>query len=345
MAQTRIFYATHAVQIDGTIMHGVQSVGIDTTFNLEQAFELGQLSLYENIEGTPDISMTIQKLLDGYPLLWHESTQFDTDGVALGTDAAGNAFTARADTKIKEAKLHINSTSEDEFDGAGTSVRTLSMSGMFISSCSYTIPADGNCTEDVTLVGNDKTWSAANTIAEIAIGPDDEPEYTVGGNKHIIRGEDVVGADCFIPDNIPGVTTGGAGTNSGPLVTANCHMQNFTCSVDLGREEINQLGVRTPYNRYVTFPVEVTSSFEIISLEGDLVDADSTTRSSLENHSIKLQVGTIANKGMVIDLGAKNKLQSVSYGGGDTGGGNVTNTFSYSNFNDWVIRDSYVTGA
>ena len=63
MAQTRIFYATQAVEIDGNVMHGVQSVGLDTTFNLEQAFELGQLSLYENIEGIPDISMTIQKVL------------------------------------------------------------------------------------------------------------------------------------------------------------------------------------------------------------------------------------------------------------------------------------------
>jgi len=341
MAQTRIFYATHAVEIEGTAMHGVQSVGIDTTFNLEQAFELGQLGLYENIEGTPDISVTMQKFLDGHPLLWHACTQFDTDGVAI----VGNGFAARGDTKIKELSLHINSTDEDEFEagGAETAEKTLNMSGMFISSCSYTIPADGNCTEDVTCVGNDKTWAAGE--AELDIGPGDKPLFTAGHatNKHVIRGEDVVGGDCHIPDNIPGITTQAGGVNSGPLTTATCHMQNFTCSVDLGREEINQLGVRTPYNRYVTFPVEVTSSFEIISLYGDLIDANSTLRSNLTDHSIKIQVGAIAHKGMVIDLGSGNKLQSVSYGGGDTGGGNVSNTFNYSNFNDWEIRDSFVT--
>ena len=70
-SNTRVFYATQAVTIGGrgnmaapqdswktgncdqtgaaTIVHGLQSVGIDTNFNLEQAFELGQLSIYENI--------------------------------------------------------------------------------------------------------------------------------------------------------------------------------------------------------------------------------------------------------------------------------------------------------
>jgi hypothetical protein len=43
---------------------------------------------------------------------------------------------------------------------------------------------------------------------------------------------------------------------------------------------------------------------------------------------------------VTIDLGTKNKLQSVSYGGGDTGGGNVTNTFNYSNFNDFSVTHS-----
>ena len=54
----RIFYACQAVAItnhgDTTVepvdmVHGVQSVGVNTTFNLEQAFELGQIEIYENI--------------------------------------------------------------------------------------------------------------------------------------------------------------------------------------------------------------------------------------------------------------------------------------------------------
>ena len=70
----RIFYACQAVAITkqgdtsvgtGDMIHGLQSVGMTTNFNLEQAFELGQIEIYENIEGTPDIEVTLEKVLDG----------------------------------------------------------------------------------------------------------------------------------------------------------------------------------------------------------------------------------------------------------------------------------------
>jgi hypothetical protein len=58
----RIFYAIQAVGIEGadtgtgviTWLHGVQSVGVTTNFNLEQVFELGQLALYQNVENVPE---------------------------------------------------------------------------------------------------------------------------------------------------------------------------------------------------------------------------------------------------------------------------------------------------
>ncbi|MDC0911011.1 hypothetical protein OAQ45_00365 [Candidatus Marinimicrobia bacterium] len=330
MAQTRIFYATQAVEIDGNVMHGVQSVGLDTTFNLEQAFELGQLSLYENIEGIPEISMTIQKLLDGYPTLWHCSTAKDTEG----NQPKDNTLTSRGDTKIPNVKLYINETADTMFSG-DASIQTVNCNNMYISNCSYTIPSEGNCTEDVTLVGNDKTWAGSATGPNFGTLTNlDTPIFLATDSKvHVIRGEDVVASSCLIPDSIPGVV-GGAG-NAGPIDTGVFHVQSFNCSVDLGREQINQLGARQPYNRYVNFPVEVTSSFEVISLQGDLVPADSTVRSNLDDHAITMVVGDVT-----LSLGSKNKLQSVSYGGGDTGGGNVTNTFSYSNFNDFSVTHS-----
>jgi hypothetical protein len=44
--------------------------------------------------------------------------------------------------------------------------------------------------------------------------------------------------------------------------------------------------------------------------------------------------------GTVIDLGSKNKLTSVNYSGGDTGGGNATITYSYQTFNKLVVSGS-----
>ena len=37
-------------------------------------------------------------------------------------------------------------------------------------------------------------------------------------------------------------------------------------------------------------------------------------------------------------MGGKNRLSSVSYGGGDAGGGNATCTYSYINYNDLDVQ-------
>jgi hypothetical protein len=42
-------------------------------------------------------------------------------------------------------------------------------------------------------------------------------------------------------------------------------------------------------------------------------------------------------EGTRINLGSKNKLASVTYGGGDAGGGNVNVNFNYSNFNSLKV--------
>ena len=49
---------------------GVQSVGITTTFNLEQVFELGQLELYQDVEEVPDIEVSVERVIDEHILLY-----------------------------------------------------------------------------------------------------------------------------------------------------------------------------------------------------------------------------------------------------------------------------------
>ena len=43
--------------------------------------------------------------------------------------------------------------------------------------------------------------------------------------------------------------------------------------------------------------------------------------------------------GTVLDLGSKNKLTGVSYSGGDAGGDNATVSYSYQNFNNFLVAD------
>jgi hypothetical protein len=334
MSNNRIFYACQAVAFgefddnqaipDALVAaHGVQSVGINTSFNLEQAFELGQISIYENIEGLPDVEVTIEKVLDGYPLLYHLAT----------TGAADDALVSRTKKRCNVA-LGIYPDDEEFIDG--NAPVEVFMSGMYVNSISYTFPTDGPSTESVTLVGNSKTWgtSGANsrftdTVAANLTDGDDTPK----GSGGIQRREDVMMKDSIMPVTIYGVSGVNTGNNwNTETGRPRAHIQSITISTDLGREDILELGHKEPYYRTATFPVEVTSEFEVIAISGDFVNAYVNGDNTPEQ-----EIKIVLRDGTEFDLGTKNRLSSVNYTGGDAGGGNATTTYSFSTYNDLTV--------
>jgi hypothetical protein len=140
-------------------------------------------------------------------------------------------------------------------------------------------------------------------------------------------------------------------------------IQGVTISADLGREAINELGRMAPYFRYVNFPLEVTSEFSVTASDGDQVNARDfndvagcdRSYKNLVDKTIRLQVcgGTGSLIGtLTMDLGGKNKLTSVNYSGGDTGGGNATITYSFRTYNKFkmtgtgtYLEDKWVNNA
>ena len=368
----RIYFANQQISFrrdagtSWTAAHGVQSAAVTTTFNLEQAFELGQLAIYENIEGVPAIEVTMTKVLDGYPLLYTLATQ-----AKAGHDHKPT-LAGRSNEKCLVA-LGIWPDTQDQAEGTPTS--QMEMSGLFASSVSYSFPLEDNFTEDITLVGNDKGWKNIGSLNIDAVGcanpgwamvdatgafssVADTPVGTGGVNRR----ENIAFAATSgylssahtgfdftrLPNEIPGVDTFGwmNTTNSANTV----HLSNLTVSTDLGREELFELGTRQPYARIVTFPIEVTCDIEMISLSGDMINAFSDgcqgaadvgtsayactgTTNNLTDQTIRIATC----EGTRIFLGDKNKLASVNYGGGDAGGGNVTVSYSYTTFNDFTV--------
>lgn len=341
MANNRVFYAIQALgfaphdqvnpdapfQPSGFVTaNGVQSVGVTTTFNLEQVFELGQLDLYENIEGIPDIELTAQKVLDGYPLLYH-----------LGTPGAVSPTLIGRSNERTYVALNIYPDTQD--NASGTPLQTIGMSGMFVSSLTYTLNVEGNSTEDVTFVGNNKEWFASGLFTASGaiftpVGFDglDEP-LSLAASGGVQRRENVImgsGASGSLwPTQIPGIHASGWNLVDGSSFAT--HLQTVTISTDLGRTDLFELGRRGPYHRFVSFPIEVTCAIDVTTSEGDLIDAlaDPPGGTNLVNQTIKIYM----DEGTVLDLGTKNKLASINYGGGDTGGGNVVTSFNYSTFN------------
>lgn len=347
MANRRIFYACQAVGIgnDGVALNsasfrevrGLQSVGINTTFNLEQVFEIGMISIYENIENIPDVEITLEKVLDGHPLIYHLAT---SDGSSTGS------LVGRSNAKAGLALSIV----DDTFEAAsGTPNATCFISGCFVSQISYKVGVDGNATESVTLVANNKTWATGNKwTADFRpadnVSPSwDADPYTNDSSAQaasgVARRQHVDMANSLFPKLIPGINSS---TGKNDYVSASgCYsvaFQSFSASANLGREQILELGRKAPYFRYVKFPVAVTCDFEVLSKLGDQVEATEAGVAGNGNNLTNETIKVILTEGTVVDLGTKNKLQSANYQGGGTDGGNATVTYSFQTFNDFLVQ-------
>ena len=380
MANNRIYYAIQQVSFGKnssgstgvkTAAHGVQSCGITTTFNLEQVFELGQLAIYENVEGTPDIEVTMSKVADGYIPLYALATSDQTNGPQLAKRCDSNTKTT--------VQLGIWDEAVESAGQSSSSAQTwVEMSGLYLSSVSYNFPVDDNFSEDLTLVGNTKIWGSGQSTSSASCnasyfptgiagafgGNNDAPQGTGGVNRRqnmvfatgtadlaagtaaqkALMQLQVKNPDLTVlPADIPGITLSGAKDFA--------HVQSITASVDVAREELFELGAKIAYARPVTFPIEVTCDIEITASSGDLVNAIDACSGSVQCEEASnltdrtIRVATC--EGLRLFLGNKNKLSSVTYGGGDAGGGNATVSYSYSTFNDFTVMhyaDRIVSG-
>lgn len=351
-ANNRIFYATQAVYLmpansdlssDYGYFYrpkGVQSVGITTNFTLEQVFQLGQLDLYDQVEDVPEIEVTMNKVIDGTLPLY----LMCVGGSGGYTGANGQGLAQIANNRV-HVRLALFSDTQSAADGPARDY--VDCSGMYLSSVSYTFPVDGNATEDITLVGNNKVWNSApaygGTVTDYGFGNEATAETAPATARRYKFSYD----QSILPTGSGGIPVPTGGTRTAP------YLQSVTLSTDLGREAINELGRMAPYYRYATFPVEVTSEFEVIAADGDKINADDflssastcdTVYKNLTNKPISITVcGASGTETLNVNLGDKNKLTSVNYTGGDTGGGNATITYSFQTFNAFKVTVSGAT--
>lgn len=363
MANNRIHYAAQRIGIAPigsttySTIRGVQSCGITTTFNLEQVFEWGQVAIYENIEGVPDVEVTIERVMDGWCPAYLLATQADSAGVAL---VAGKAtLIGRSVGKcIMGMAIYDESVSYAE----GTPGTQIQMSGLYVSSVGYSVSVDANATENLTLVGNNKLWVVGGDTENFVdtfqdnVWPDNpwstgstNPQ-SISGSGGVNRREDVIfgstGTPSLIPTQIAGAHPSGWNILTNGVYPV--HMQSWSINTDLGREELFELGRRGTYYRYMNLPVEVTNEITIISSSGDLVSSSEEGvyqqagseawacggRYNLKNEHLRL----VLCEGLQVDCGSSNKLSSVGVSGGDAGGGNVEITYTYTNFNEMTVQ-------
>jgi len=382
MANKRIFYASQSINLqpvstgtadpinyrdpnhyvkygDGSswvVPLGLQSAGISTTFNAEPVSQLGTLQIYAQTETSPEVEVTLSKVLDGTAPLYSLCTAKVDPGDTSSLESI-NADITQVSTNMVNVRIAV---AQDTGAAATGNVNHHTLcERMYLSSVSYTMPVDGNATEDVTLVGSNKTWGTSFTL------PGDSTSTPYGtGTDAIVRRQyiSVTGSATAIRDASNRITTLPANSvlpASLPRYVINNisqpRLQSITVSANFNRENINELGFFGPYYKYTTFPIEITSEFEAIAVSGDLKNANdfeyvdnednyassfgcATKYTNLPNEEIVVKIcGITSNDSLYIDLGTKNKLTSVNYTGGDTGGGNATVTYSYQTFNKFNV--------
>lgn len=370
MANNRIFHAVHvpAFANDGSSTfvgaHGVQTCTMSLNFGLQNVQELGKLESYEIVESVPEVEMSMTKVLDGYPLLFHRAT--------AGTTTTSPDLNGRANSKCQVA---VGIWDDSASSANGVPVAEVWQSGLFVSNFKLTIPIDGNMTEEISLQGNHREWksdpryAAAYSAAKIdntTLYASDSPTASggvqrrenilfgnTGGSGLDVNGMYGAANLTILPPEVYGISS--SGTNNTTNGNYGASIQNISISASLNRESLFELGHRGAYSRSLQYPVEVSTEIEIIGKSGDYISA---TEGGIRTTG----VGSCADLGNITDrtirvatcdgtrvyTGTKNKLMSVNYNGGDATGGNVSISYQFTNYNVLTvmhINDPHASGS
>lgn len=330
MANVRTFYACQKVMLGAVsgsdaagsdltfdTINSLQSVGITSNFNLEPVYQIGALEPGDIAEDIPDVEISLTRTLDG------SQTIYERTMVPESLDGAANALSSLSDSR-SAVKLVIYPQTVTKATGVPTS--TCIVRPAYLSSISYSFPTDGFFQEEATVVGNNKSWTLAGSA-------DNDAPSEASATTGVARRQFLNVAGSVFPIAVGAAHGAGNIANFSGAMPPDARIQNISVSVDLGREEIFELGKRLPFTRYINFPVEVNTEFEVISASGDMVGATETDGICTNPKALAFKTIQIATcDGMVLNMGTKNKLQSVSAAGGDAGGDNVTYTYSYVNY-------------
>jgi hypothetical protein len=234
------------------ILNGVQSVGISSTVEFEQLFELGHLEIFENVEGVASCEVTMERVLPaGSPTLFELLADVS---VRVGTSHTYQTGSFASDRGFS-LRLVINPFGLDAL-ATGTTNTAKASVGLqvdgYTSNYSITAGTDSPVTESLTMNGITLTALPSGGTAT------DKITRPGGGGGTVFRRQDV---DAYI-QMISGATQAAFAPNAYNTNLFVPRAQSVTLSIDVGREDLLQLGQKGQYLKYATFPLECTAEIE-----------------------------------------------------------------------------------
>lgn len=340
MAQNRrLYYGCLAVAFckigsnTFTKAFAVEGASMTTSFNLDYVFELGQVEVYQILEGVPDITIELTKAMDGTPPLYCLATNGATSPSLAGRGSTGTIF-------------GMATFSEQQDAASGNPLREVTCSGAFHSSFGFQFNIEGAFKETMTLVGNNKVWATGSfKLANLFNGQDSPPNIATSGGvqqrQNMVfsfptgvtytldtNGQVETKLATILPPDIEGISSSGTNnTDTAGFFTA--YLQSINVTVDLQRENLLQLGRKIPYFRYPRFPVECRTEIEAYVSQWDNVSATEAGTDGLGNNLTNRTIVLRTQDGLVVNMGKKNILENVAMQGGGVDGSLLTARYSY----------------
>ena len=328
------------------ILSGVQSVGFSSSVEFEQVFELGHLQIFENIEGSPSCEMTIERILGlGTSSLFEMFCTSETRnyGINMSNFASDRGCSARLSVQADGSVMTNTATLT-----TGDKLYGFQIDG-FTSNYSISAQTDGAVTESLGIAGVNLSLIPSGTS-----GKSRQVKPATSTPLGTFRRQD---CNFQFTSLANGEMSGGT--------TSYARVQSASINIDVGREDLLEMGRKGPYIRYASFPVEVTCDVEynvdrgVDTINGgrfqqgqQMASIDSDSNCDLNpSEGYVVEIKGSRKYSATGDLGCTNgsesggtqynflaaisgaKLQSQSWSGGDTGGGVVTISESYTSFN------------
>jgi len=341
----RIHYGCHSIQIkprtknqehiNWYIPAGVQEINLNTSFNLDNLFELGQIDIYDQLEGIPIVEVDISKIFDGTPSVYSMTMCGGISGISYVNDK--NLI----ELSNNQADFQLGIWSDQVSSTTGEANFWAYCSGMYVKGIEYNFDVNNLFTEKISLIGHAKIWNQDSPMEDLNTTTD--PYWSDLGSQAFSAANRSF-FSLEYPNTI--LPTGFGGINTS---LSNIHIQNINISADFGRNSLLELGKFSPYHAEIDFPVEITTEISIIGTDGDYVQSSEyyncQNKDKTPEFPIRLCVCSngcsIAGPGkFILDLGQKNKLSSVEYSGGATDGDNVIITYQFKTYNYFKIVQS-----
>ncbi len=331
----RIFYACQGVFIDGSELKNVQSVGVNYSAEAEGVSDQGRQQQFRSLYAKPEVEITIERNLNhGFTPFYAATTPSTYEGGFLLADGNLGLCGWDGSSNLKEYKVELV-----YMDDQDTSARVANIQYKYclITNISYSFQVGGPATESITLKTNNLIREGTATVP-VTGGTDSGTNIK---RQAYIKPEGAGTNSTVIPTELSSIITKDTGIGS-----HNGLIQSIEASMDVSYEELSDQGNWRGANqttnpseqnkwKYVSdIDIEASITANLTkSIQQDILMKDTNFMAAFPkpDREIKLAFTNGASNFFVLDLGKRNYLTSISWSGGDTGGGNVTGAFTYKN--------------